>query len=306
MTGAMMSSPAARPVPGAQAPGLSDTDLAFVCDLIRRRSAIVLNPTKRYLVESRLATLVRAGGHGDLTALVAALRRPSNTQLAEQVVDALTTNETSFYRDLRPFEMLRQHVLPALLQARATTRALTFWSAACSSGQEPYSLALLLLEHFPQLRTWNIRIIASDLSPTMLARAAAGSYSQLEVSRGLPAALLTKYFTPRGRNWEIKPEVRSMVEFRTVNLAEPWGFLPPVDVLFLRNVLIYFDLATKQRALAQARQVLRPDGYLVLGGTETTLGVDPAFTREQLGASAVYRPTAQAAKTTQTARGGTR
>ena len=274
--------------------GLSDADLDFIRDLVRRRTAIVLDPGKRYLVENRLAPLVRGGRFPSIAALVGALRRPSSG-LSDQVVDALTTNETSFFRDGRPFDALRDHLLPALVAARAGTRALTIWSAACSSGQEPYSVAMLLLEHFPQLRHWNVRIIASDISPTMLGQAASGTYSPLEVGRGLPPPLLAKYFTRQGRGFEISSLVRGMIEFRSVNLAEPWPFIPVIDVLLLRNVLIYFDQVTKQQTLAQVRQVLRPDGYLILGGTETTLGVDAAFRREQVGAGVVYRPGGAAA-----------
>ncbi|HEY8340451.1 MAG TPA: protein-glutamate O-methyltransferase CheR [Egibacteraceae bacterium] len=275
---------------GATASTLTAGDFEFVRALVHEHAAIVLEPSKTYLVESRLAPLVRAIGADSIGDLVARLRTGHDAQqLRRRVVDAMTTNETSWYRDLSPFEALETTILPQLIAARQETRALNIWSAACSSGQEPYSVAMLLRERFPQLAGWNVRIIATDISAEMLGRAAAGTYSQLEVNRGLPSAHLVKYFTRRGASWQIRDDIRAMVEFRAMNLAQPWGFLPPIDVLLLRNVLIYFDVATKREILRRAREVLRPDGYLLLGTAETTLSIDDAFTRVTVGRTTVYQ-----------------
>jgi chemotaxis protein methyltransferase CheR len=172
---------------------------------------------------------------------------------------------------------------------RASSRELNIWSAACSSGQEPYSLALLLLEHFPNLAAWSIKLIATELSAGMLARARRGRYSQLEVNRGLPAKLLVKYFRQDGTDWETKEELRNRVEFQILNLAESWPPLPPMDIILMRNVLIYFGVETKKRILGKVRQLLRPDGFLFLGGAETTFNLDDAFQRVQFDRTICYR-----------------
>lgn len=268
---------------------LSSTDFAYVRELVHRDSAIVVEASKAYLVESRLTPVARRHGFTSLAELVACLRQGGANGVRSEVVEAMTTNETSFFRDAAPFKALEHKIIPELLQRRAAERTLTLWSAACSSGQEPYSIALLLRERFPQLATWNVRIIASDLSAEMLGRAAAGRYSQLEVNRGLPASMLVRHFRRDGAEWQLADEVRQMVEFRALNLVTPWPFVPPVDVLFLRNVLIYFDLETKRAVLQRVRRILRPGGSLFLGGTETTMNIDPAFERVDLGHSTCYR-----------------
>jgi chemotaxis protein methyltransferase CheR len=270
---------------------LSPTDLVFLRELIRERSAIVIDESKGYLLESRLAPVARRNGLGSLSELVARLRRERNGPLHDLVVDAMTTNETSFFRDIHPWTALEKVWLPELIQKRSAQRTLTFWNAACSSGQEPYSLAMLLRDRFPQIvDTWNVRIIATDLSAEMLGRSAAGRYTQLEVNRGLPAPLLIKHFKRDGQYWQINEQIREMVEFRAMNLVDQWPFIPQVDVLFMRNVLIYFDLPTKQQILTKLRGVLRPDGYLMLGTAETTLNVDERFERVVVDRATTYRP----------------
>jgi chemotaxis protein methyltransferase CheR len=268
---------------------LQQRDFEYVADLVRTEAAIVVEASKRYLVESRLAPVARRHGLDGVGALVARLRAQPRNGLHAEVVEAMTTNETSFFRDVNPFAAMEQEVLPELIRARGAQRQLSIWSAACSSGQEPYSLAMLIRHRFPQLSRWNVRIVASDLSAEMLGRAAAGRYSQMEVNRGLPAPLLVRYFRRDGQHWQIADEVRQMVEFRAMNLIQPWAPLPPLDVVFLRNVLIYFDVATKRQILAQVRRVLRPDGYLFLGAAETTLNVDDAFERVPIGPAVSYR-----------------
>ncbi len=269
---------------------LSPADLDYVRELVRTRSAIVLDASKAYLIESRLVPVARQRGLTSPTELIAQLRREPRGPLQEVIVDAMTTNETSFFRDPNLWSGLQEHVLPELIAARRATRSLNLWSAACSSGQEPYSLAMMLLDRFPEVRDWNVRILATDLSAEMLGRAASGRYSQLEVNRGLPAPSLVKHFTRDGAMWQISDRIRQMVEFRMVNLIEPWPFIPAIDVLLCRNVLIYFDLPTKQRILARCRDVLRPDGYLLLGGSETTLNVDESYARIPAGTATAYRP----------------
>jgi chemotaxis protein methyltransferase CheR len=209
--------------------------------------------------------------------------------LLGELIEAMAITETFFFRDGYPFEVLRQTVLPELVRRRADVRALNIWSAACSSGQEPYSVALLLQHHFPALSGWNIRLIASDLSAGMLERARRGRYSALEVSRGLPPELLGTYFQKQEDGWQIRDDLRRMVEFCPINLGGAWPALPPLDLVLLRNVLIYFDVPTRQQVLDRVRRVLRPDGYVVLGGAETTHNLDDGFLPVSFGQTSFYR-----------------
>jgi len=267
---------------------IKTAEFDYVCQLVRERSAIVLEPGKEYLVEARLAPLARMHGANGLSELVAAARN-GNAELNEQIVDALTTNETSFFRDPRVFDALRSQVLPELVAARASARRLVIWCGAASSGQESYSLVMMMREDFPSLDRWQVRFVASDLSPTMIARAREGRYAQIEVNRGLPPGLLSRYFVREGTGWRISHEIRSAVDFQVGNLTGSWPVAAPVDLVMLRNVLIYFDLETKRRILDRVRSVLAPDGFLVLGAAETTMGVHDGFERVAGGAG-VYRP----------------
>jgi chemotaxis protein methyltransferase CheR len=268
---------------------LTPADFDYVRALVRQRAAIVLDDDKAYLAETRLLPLARALALGSVTDLVARLRAGPANGLHRQVVEAMTTNETSFFRDILPFESLRREVLPELRRRRTAERRLRLWSAACSTGQEPYCLAMLLCEQFGPPAGWDVRVVASDLSTEVLERARRGRYSQLEVSRGLPAPLLARYFQPQGAEWQVKDDVRRLVDYRQLNLIEPWPDLPPLDVIFLRNVLIYFDVATKRQVLGRVRRLLRPDGYLFLGGAETTLNLDDAFERVEFQRAGCYR-----------------
>lgn len=271
---------------------LSAVDFDWVCDLVRRESAIVLDAGKEYLAESRLHSIARAQGMSSVGALVRELRSGRLDGLRRDVVDAMTTNETSFFRDVHPWETLRTEVIPALIEERAPARSLSIWCAACSSGQEPYSLALLLREHFAStLAGWTVRILGTDLSESMLARARAGRYSQLEVNRGLPAPMLVKWFARSGTEWQLDESVRSMVEFRSANLADSrsWGAVPPADLVLIRNVLIYFDVATKRQILDAVHGKLRGQGVLFLGSSETTIGLVDCFDRVSSGKTIYYR-----------------
>lgn len=268
--------------------GLTESNAAFVRDLVYDRSAIVLDETKLYLIESRLDPIARARRLNSLDSLIAQARDALDLQT--ELVEAITTNETFFFRDQAPFDALRHEVLPGLLAARASRRALTIWSAACSTGQEPYSLAMLLREHFPAQATWPVRIVASDLSRPTLEKAKAGRYRQMEVNRGLPAALLVKYFKREGAEWVISPDLRAPIDFRLLNLIEPWPRELRPDIVFMRNVLIYFDVATKRALLERVKRVIAPDGALFLGAAETTLSIDDGWERVAHKNCSFYRP----------------
>ena len=268
---------------------LTASDFSFVTEFVRQRSAIDLQPGKEYLVESRLAPVVRSVGADGISSLVSRLRR-GEPAVEGAVVDALTTNETSWFRDNNPFEAFVSHLLPEVA-ASSVTRQLTIWSAACSSGQEAYSLAMLLLDWLPAHPGFSARIIGSDISKTMVERARSGRFSQLEVNRGMRATYLVRHFEQVGREWQLKPEVRAMCQFLEANLAHPPIRIQKCDVVFLRNVLIYFDVPTKRKVLANVRQAMRPGGYLVLGSAESTLTLDDAFTRVEVGRTSVYRLT---------------
>jgi chemotaxis protein methyltransferase CheR len=261
---------------------------SFVCDLVRRESAIVLEAGKEYLVESRLLPLARAQGDRDIDSYVERARRSPHGPVVREIVEALTTNETSWFRDSEPFVGLRGTVLPELAAARAGTRRLRVWSAACSSGQEPYSIAMALAEA-PQMPGWSFEVLGTDLSLEMVERARDGRYSQLEMNRGLPAPQLVRWFERDGAAWRVNRELAAMVSFRELNLVRPLPALGRFDLIFLRNVLIYFDLATKRDVLQRFRSVLAPDGYLYLGASETTMGVDDSWERVPVGRSSIYR-----------------
>lgn len=267
---------------------LREQDMAYVRDLVYARSAIVLEASKEYLIEARLLPLAREAGFADLAAMFVDLRANAVNGMHTRVVEAMTTNETTFFRDIHPFDALKADILPALREARKTTRAIKIWCAACSTGQEPYSIAMTLREHFPDLAAWRVRILATDLNTAVLQRAREGVYKQLEVNRGLPAAMLTKYFERVGTDFRVKSEVRSLVEYEALNLIGHWT-VPQSDVVFLRNVLIYFDVETKKRILARVRASMSADGVLFLGGAETTLHLDDQFERVQYGKSIAYR-----------------
>lgn len=270
--------------------GITSKDFEYVAGLARAGAAIVLEPGKEYLVESRLDPVARQAGFPSLESFLEALRtKKLNGEMHARVIDALTTNETYFFRDFHPFEALRKHIVPEILASRSATRRLTIWSAACSAGQEPYSLAMLLREHFPQLAGWEVKIVATDLSPTVLSQAREGRYSQLEVNRGLPAPYLIKYFTRRDNHWFIQDQLKTLIEFRPMNLAQPWPLLPPFDLIFIRNVMIYFDTETKRSILRRIRNCLLPHGSLFLGTAETTINLDPNYRPVTFGNATVYR-----------------
>lgn len=274
------------------AEALDPQSFNFITNLVRSKSAIVLESGKAYLVESRLSPVARELGLKNIAELVSELQKPGSQKLTQRVVEAMTTNETSFFRDIHPFTALKEKIIPNLIQCRAKEKSLSIWSNACSSGQEPYTIAMLIAEHFPILKDWKVRIISSDLSSQILDRARLGEFNQTEVNRGLPMNFLLKYFTKNESQWKIRDDIRKMVEFRELNLVDPFpALLPAMDIVFLRNVLIYFSPETKSEILKKVHKVMRKDSYLFLGGSETTMNLKVSFEREQIGAAVCYRPT---------------
>jgi chemotaxis protein methyltransferase CheR len=269
---------------------VSPVQFEFLRDLLRRRTGVVIDDSKQYLVVARLLPIVRQRAIPSLDTLVDRIRKTGDKALEKDVLNAMMTHETSFFRDKSPYETLRQ-LVTEMIPKRSAHRQLVIWSAACSTGQEPYSMAMLLNEHFPDLvATWRIRIIATDISEPVLARAREGVFSELETNRGLPAELLKKYFRPLQGKWSIVQECRRLVEFRCLNLNGPWPALPPCDVIFLRNVMLYFDVPTRAALVTKMRRVLKPDGALFLGGAETMIGIDTGYDRLAGAGCSYYRP----------------
>jgi chemotaxis protein methyltransferase CheR len=258
---------------------MTEQEYSYFAQLLLDRCAIVLEPGKEYLLESRLTPVAKKHGVESVAALVPKLRTACSNGLATEIVEAMVTTETSFFRDIHPFETLRKTVIPELIRARQSDRRLNIWCAASSTGQEPYTVALLLKEYFPELANWTLTFLATDISREMLRRSKEGRYSQIEVNRGLPINLLLKYFRQDGAYWQLRDDVRAMIDFQQINLSGPWPALPQTDLVLLRNVMIYFDVDTKKAILRRVARVLRPDGYLILGGAETTFGLDDAFKR---------------------------
>ncbi len=268
---------------------LNPDALSYVCTLVRERAAIELDAAKAYLIEARLGPVARRHGFASTTDMIHTLRSAPQPAVQQQLVEAMTTNETSFYRDAHPFEALRATIIPECLRSAAARRTLNVWSAACSTGQEAYSIAMLLHENFPELATWKVQILGTDLSDEVLDKARAARFSQIEINRGLPAPLLAKHFRREGLQWELAAHIRKLTSFQKLNLIESWPPLPAMDVVFLRNVLIYFAPETKKAILQKVRRVMAPQGVLFLGAAETTMGLDSTFVRVQINNSVFYR-----------------
>ena len=284
---------------------MTPLDYEYLQKLLKDRSGLVLSADKKYLLESRLLPLARKAGVPGITDLVQKMRAGSDS-LINDVVEAMTTNETFFFRDKTPFDHFKDSVIPELIKARAGRKSLRIWCAASSTGQEPYSLAMLLKEKASELAGWRIEIIATDLSPEVLEKSKAGLYTQFEVQRGLPIQLLVKYFKQVGTMWQLNADVRSMVQYRQFNLLQDFGTLGKFDVIFCRNVLIYFDQATKSDIFNRLQRATEPDGYLFLGAAETVVGLTDAY-RICPKRRGVYLPnTGAAAATPSLAAGGLR
>lgn len=267
------------------------SDHAFIAEFVVQRSAIVLEPSKAYLIESRLNPVAREHGLSGIGELVEKIRVAPTGNLASDVIEAMTTNETSFFRDLHPFNLLKTTIIPEMMEKRKKECKLTIWSNACSSGQEPYTIAMLLLDSFPELRNWKVTIHATDLSNQILTKARSGIYNQTEVNRGLPMQLLMKYFVRDGMQWKIKDDIRDMIQFSELNLIErfPHQF-QGLDIVFLRNVLIYFCPETKTDILNRVDSSLAADGCLFLGGSESMMNICDRFDRELINNAVFYRP----------------
>jgi chemotaxis protein methyltransferase CheR len=275
---------APKNIPATQ---ITPENYAYLQSQIYKASGIVLDETKLYLLESRLMPIVQKNQLAGLNDLCALLKAVNGLPLRQQVVEAMTTNETLFFRDVTVFDALQKVILPELIEARKTTRILSFWSAAASSGQEAYSLAMMLCEM--GLGGWKLRILGTDLNNQILDRARAGRYLQIEVNRGLPAKYLVKYFYRVGLEWQIKDELRNMVEFQPFDLRMSMRTMGPFDLIFCRNVLIYFDLETKKRILTELRGALHHQALLLLGTAETTINLDDQFAKKSFGHATFYQ-----------------
>jgi len=268
-------------------------DFGYLRSVVLEESGNVLDPSRDYLFRSRLQSLLQTTGLKSLDRLVAVLREKPQTALRQAVTEAMTVKETSFFRDRSPFDLLQSELLPALIRRRESGRSLRLWSAACSSGQEAYSLAMLLREHFPQVSGWQIEIIATDLSRNMIERALTGRYQRREVSRGLPARYRTRYMRQRGEEWEVAPEVRRMCRFHPRNLCDlplsPPLSLEQYDGILLRNLLMYFSDETRKKLLLGVHRMLAPDGFLLLGSSEQP-GLPAHFQAVLEGNACYYRP----------------
>lgn len=252
-------------------------DYELFAKILYQRSGLVLTKEKAYLLESRLMPIARKANLKDLSDLAEVMRKRTDENLLADITDAMTTNESSFFRDQRPFDQFRQIVLPKYLQARAAVRRLRIWSAACSNGQEPYSLAMILDEERAKLAGWHIEIVATDLCRDVLDKAQQGIYTQFEVQRGLPITMLVKNFAQVGDKWQIAKSVRDQIKFQQFNLLDDMRPLGQFDIIFCRNVLIYFDQPTKTKVLENMVKQMPADGVLYLGGAETVLGITQAF-----------------------------
>ena len=271
----------------------TSVDYGYLRQVVYGLSQNVLDPSRDYLFDTRLAKLLRNQGMGHLEELVSRLKMRKDPTLERAIAEAMTINETSFFRDGRPFELLKGELLPKLIESKRMTRSLRFWSAACSTGQEAYSLAMMILEHFPMLASWNIRIEGTDISAEVVERAQEGRYHRIEMNRGLPARFVVRYFDHVGEDWTVKPEVKRMTNFRQANLCGP--SLPfnraddHFDVIFLRNVMLYFSQDTRKTLLANIHRVLSADGVLFLGSSEQP--ADPSLWNAVLaGGTCHFRP----------------
>ncbi len=256
---------------------MTPEDFVFVSKLVKDRSGLVLTSDKAYLLESRLMPVARKRGLKGLEDLVQAMRSSRDEELLREVTESMTTNESFFFRDIKPFDLFRDIVLPQFLESRAAKKHIRIWCAAAASGQEPYSLAIILREEAAKLAGWRVEIVGTDIALEVLNKAKAGLYSQFEVQRGLPIRFLIKYFTKVDDMWQASPELRSMISFKEFNLLDDFKTLGGFDVVFCRNVLIYFDQQTKAQVLDGISKLMPGDGMLFLGGAETVLGISDKF-----------------------------
>jgi len=278
---------AGEPVLANPSQAILPENYSFLEVYIHRESGILLGPDKLYLLKSRLQPLLQQERLASLDQLCDRIRRTPTESLRRRIVESMTTHETLFFRDPRVFDAIRMHMIPDLVKARAAAKTLRIWSAACSSGQEAYSIAMTLLEI--GLTDWKIEIVGTDISSQILERAAAGVFLQIEMNRGLPAALMVKYFERAGLDWRLKENVRRMVRFSHFDLRQNMSALPMFDLILCRNVLIYFEIETRKKILTGMRGRLVPGGYLLLGASETTFSIDESFARRTFGTTVAYQ-----------------
>ena len=271
----------------------SDLDYEYLRQIVLAQSANQIDPSRNALFDTRLSPVARLAGASNLGDLVTMLRADEPAQLHRAVAEAMTINETSFFRDMRPFEALRATILPRLVQVRKQERCLRIWSAACSTGQEAYSVAIMIREYFPELASWDVRIIGTDLSRSVVEYAKRGRYRRIEVNRGLPAPMLARYFDRHDEEWEVKPEIRSLCEFRQANLCGPLTQLPRFDLVLLRNVLLYFSQPDRRTVLSAVHRMMTPESTLLLGNAEQAEDSTNVFAVEFVGDSYFYRPVVQ-------------
>jgi len=270
---------------------MNPSDYKFLSEFLMETSGLNLGEYKRYLLESRLIPLAQSLGMTSLEELVQALKTMPTAQLKTSIVEAMTTNETLFFRDKKPFDELVSLMMPKIIEAKATQKKIRIWCAASSSGQEPYSIAMQLKESFPELNSgWNVELVATDIDKQILAKAQEGQYSQFEVQRGLSIQMLMKYFEKNDHGWQIKPELRQGITWKQLNLLDSFSSLGQFDIIFCRNVLIYFDTDRKKQILDRMAPQIPEHGYLVLGGAETVLGISDTFNRAKEFRAAVYNP----------------
>ena len=270
---------------------LATPDIDFLRGIVADLSGNVISPRQIYMLEQQLNPLAESIGLTDIEALVKELRRSHDPSLKTKVAEAVTVNETSFFRDVHPFDALRTSIIPELVKKNADKRSIRIWCAAASTGQEPVSIAMTIRESFPELSNWKFDIVATDISDDVLDKCRSGNYSQLEVNRGLPARKLVRFFERDGANWRTKPEIRDIISYQKLNLMKPLPFMSKFDIVFIRNVLIYFDQPTKTDILKRVHRSLSPDGYLFIGSAETVIGMGLPYRREEIDATVCYRPT---------------
>ncbi len=268
---------------------IQPSDFKYISEFIKNASGIVLQPGKEYLVENRLEILSRNLKLENIETLVKKLQQATSSDLSQKVIDALTTNETSFFRDKHPFESLKKAILPDIIKKRSAIKQINIWCAASSSGQEPYTIAMVLKEMSYLLENWKINFIASDISEEMLERCRQGIYTQMEVGRGLPPNLLPKFFSRHQNSWQVKPDLRKMIDFRSFNLCKQWPFMPSMDIIFLRHVLVYFNDSMKKEIFGKVRRLLKPDGFLFVGSGDNPEILDKNFIRKEFSTSACYK-----------------
>ena len=267
---------------------IESTDMAFLAQMVRNRSGIELDEDKNYLIESRLSQLALRRHIDSVNSLIKELRQSPHGDLAAEVIDSMTTNETMFFRDDEPFKVFRSRVLPEIIEKQRAEKSLKIWCAASSTGQEPYSIAMIIREYFPELLDWNLEIRATDISVAALERAREGKYSLMEIGRGMPQDLQLRYFTEVGHEFQLRQDIRKMVSYSELNLCDYWPAMPQFDIVFCRNVLIYFSIDSKRTIFSKIRRVLKPHGFLFLGCGETTINLDDSFERLDASRSGCY------------------